>query len=716
MTDFTDYNTVQQLLKEAQNADHDQRETSRECHYFLDHPSGQWEPSVVEKMSGRPRYTFDMCNPIVDQIAGEIDSADFDIRIRPAGGDATVDLARTYDGLVRNIESMSNASRVFSQAARNMITSGIAGWRVVTDWADSDSFDQDILIKPISNFVDRVWFDPSAEMQDMSDARYCFVLQAMSPVEYEKRFPKGSRQSVSDDQVSQVYDHKQQSIMVGEFLYKKSISKELVLMSNGSVYEVNEEYSKVVDELAVIGVTEERRRTRRAHKVVTRMFDGNGWLSDEVDTVFEWLPVIPSFGNFNISESKRIYRGVVEKLLDPQRVYNYAKSREIEEGALAPRAKYWMTREQAKSDVDTLRTMNTNANPVQTYTHVDGQPLPQMQGGAQINPGLQQTAADAARAINTAAGLFSSNMGDNPGVQSGIAIELQQNKGDNGTIKYFKAQEVAICHTARIITKAIPKIYDTKRTVRILGEDGSEEMVTLHDKVFDQDSGQVISLNDLSQGQYDVTCSAGPAFKNRQTETIKAITELAAVDPRILEVGADVLLNNIQSPGIDVLAERVRGQMVTNGLIPQDQMTDKEKELAQQIQLAQQQSTQPDAAQQIAEAELKKAEAATADILSKIEDRQAKQDQEAQKLTLQAQQQQFSNELAMMKEQSEQLKREIDGLKTLKEAIGVNAIVGPANTQAYKQQADMVIDSQNDSDPEADQIIDNLLADRGVNL
>jgi hypothetical protein len=693
MTDFTDHSVVQQLLNKAQDADHDLRDNAREAQHFLEARDGQWEPSIINKMTGRPRYTFDMCNPVVDQISGEIDGADFDIRIKPAGGDATVELAKTYDGIVRNIESMSNASRIFSQAARNMVATGMAGWRVVADWVDSDSFDQDILIKPISNFLDRVWFDPSAELQDKSDAQYCFVLQNMSKEEYKAKFPEGSQSSVSDDVTSEVYSCKAESITVGEFFYKKPTNKELVLMSNGAVYEVDDKFESVAEELAASGVTEQRRRKRKGHKVIVRLFDNNGWLGEEKETVFEWLPIIPTYANFNISENKTIYRGVVEKLIDSQRVYNYAKSREIEEGALAPRAKFWMTRQQAKSDLDTLRTMNTNANPIQTYTHVDNQPVPYWTGGAQINPGLQATSIDAARSLTVSAGLFSSNMGDNPGLQSGVAIDLQQKKGDNGTIKYFKSQEVAICHTARIITKAIPKVYDTKRSVRVLGEDGSEDMVTLNDSVFDEDAGKIVELNDLSQGQYDVTCSVGAAFRNRQEETIKAITELASLDPRILEIGSDVLLKNIQSPGIDLLADRVRGGMVQNGLIPEEQMTDEEKEkLAAQQAAAAQQPQQPDVAQQIAQAEVEKAQAGTADIISKIQERE-------QKIQIDA--------LNVAKAQSDELAQQIDGLKKLREAMGVDTIVGPHNQEAYIQQAAMITDSQQEL---VDESVESLLS------
>jgi len=36
----------------------------------------------------------------------------------------------------------------------------------------------------------------------------------------------------------------------------------------------------------------------------------------------------------------------------------------------------------------------------------------------------------------------------------------------------------------------------------------------------------------------------------------------------------------------------------------------------------------------------------------------------------------------------------INNLKVLREAMGVDAIVGPTNTQAYKDQADIVLDEQ----------------------
>lgn len=630
MPDYNDYQAVMALLKEAQEADEDNRERAREAHYFVDKRDGQWEPHWYNANVNKPRYTFDQTSPIVDQVAGEIEQADFDIKVKPAGGDSTKDLAAVYDGLIRNIENISNAKEVFNQAARAMITGGLDGWRIVQKYADACSFDQDIVIEKINNFIDRVWFDVSAENQDMSDANHAWVLNAIPLSKFKEKFPDRAGQSVCQPRSSEAYFDKAETVICGEFYYLKDEPVELVLMSNGAVYEDNEDFQKVVDELAAAGITETKRRKRTKRVCCVRKFDGEGWIGKSAKTVFSYIPVIPTFGNFKIHENKVIYWGVVEKLIDAQRVLNYSLSREIEEGALAPRAKYWMTPKQAAGHERSLATMNTNADPVQLYNADAEVPPPAQQGGAQINPGLRTISESMRQIIGQSAGLFAANMGDNPGLQSGVAIQRLQNKGDNGTVKYFKAQEIAIRHTARIIVDAIPKVYDTERQVRLLNEDGTLELVTINQTVIDNQTGEVVTLNDLSQGIYDVTCSAGASFKNRQQEMITSFIEAAQVDPSLMNLAGDVFLKNVTAPGMDEVAERKRKQLLAQGAIPESQLTDEEK---QQLQAAQGQQ-QPDAATLLAQAELLKGQAA-------VQEAQIKQAEVQAKMQLQAQSQQL---------------------------------------------------------------------------
>lgn len=719
MPDFSDHQYTLERLTDAQDANKDQREAAREAKLFVTKRNGQWEPYWWDAQSGQPRYTFDLTSPVIAGISGEIKKADFDIRVSPAGGEASKEDAKVLDGLIRNIENISNATKVFNRAAKSMIIGGIDGWRVNTRFIDDNSFDQDIVIEAIADFASRAWLDVGAQEQDGSDAKWGFVLQAIPKLDYEKKWPEGSGQSIGDDKQSHAYWQRADVVVVGELLYIKEIDREIVQMDNGAVYTVDDDYESIKAELEALGVTEKRRRKRADNVVFSHKFDGGDWLEPEVKTVFSFVPIIPTYGNFDVIEDKLIYEGKVEKLLDPQRVYNYAKSREVSEGALAPRPKYWMTEAQAAGHEDTLATMNTNADPVQFYNPDGEAGIPQQSGGAVINPGLLATSQSMQEVMVRVGGQTAPGMGEQINNQSGVAVKALQAKGDIGSIDYFEAQEIAICHTARIIIDAIPKVYDTERQVRILGEDGSTSMVTLNETVIDQETQQPVTLKDLSKGTYDVVCSSGPSFQNRQQETVAAFIEAASIVPEIGQIGSDIFVNNITAPGMQDIAERLREQKFEQGLIPEDQLTEDEKE---QQAAAAQQPPQPDALMVAAQAEQAKADVAGAKVQVEAERNQLqaqKQRQEfaisvdkqelardrdefeLQKTQFQLQIEQDKVELKAVNEFNQQQrdaisqalndnKTEAETLKIIREAMGVETIVGPSNTEAYINQAENV--------------------------
>lgn len=658
---YDDHQYVVNLLKAAQEADADLRDNAREAQLFVDKRDGQWEPYWYNTNIDKPRYTFDMVNPIIDQICSEIEQAAFDVKVSPAGGNSTKDIANTYDGIIRNIESMSDAKEVYSHAARGMVTAGFDAWRVVHKYVNDDSFEQDLFIEKIGNPIDRVWFDPAAEKQDKSDSRYCFVLHAVGKEEYDRRWPEGSGQSVDEGRDGDAYYDKAECVVIGELLYCEEEERELVLMSNGQVHEAGEDLDKVKDELEALGVTEVRRRKRVKKEICSRFFDAQGWLGDKKETVFGKIPVVPIYGNYKIFENKSIFWGAVEKLMDSQRVLNYSVSREIEESALAPRAKYWMTMAQAAGHEDQLATLNVNSDPVQFFNVDPEYPLaPQQQGGAQVNVGLR-TISEAMRGMITyASGMFAANMGDNPQLQSGIAIQSLQNKGDNSTIKYFKSLEYGIRATGRILVDAIPRIYDSARTVRILKEDQTYDVADINQRVVDQQTGEVVTLNDLSVGTYDVTVKAGASFKNRQQETIETIIEIAKVDPSILQIAGDVLLDNVATASAQQISDRKRAQMVAAGLIPQNQLTEEEL-MAMQQQMAQGQQAQ-DPAMVLAQAEQMKAqsEMLRAQIeQAKLQNEQMKLQIEAQKLQAQTVGDQADNQIDAFNAETKRMETQI---------------------------------------------------------
>ncbi len=743
--DFTEHDKVLIMIKESQDASSDQRSAAREAKLFLSKRDGQWNPYAIDKMNGRFRGTFDMCTPIVDQISGEIEQSDFSLNVSPSGGDSSMDVAKTYDGLIRNIRNVSNADAVFNDASRSNVIGGFDAVEVVQEFIDGDSFDQDLIIKKVPNALDSVWFDLGSVKQDNSDAKWCVKLIAMPAAEYKERFPKGASQSIGDDRQSVAYYNKADFVTVGQLYYKKKVNIELVRMTNGAVYRVEDDFEKVKDDLERQGITvekdnegNEKRRNRKSWRVHSRLFDGGDWLGSEEKTVFNDLPIIPIYGNFDIFENKVIYFGKIEKLYDQQRILNYAMSRDIEDGALSPRRKYWATGEQIEGYEDTIQTMNTNNDPLQQYNHVEGTPPPFMQGGIEASNGLQTTIANTQQMISASSNSFNALQGNANPLQSGIAGSQQIEQGNIGSIKWFKSLEVMVCQVGKVLINAIPRVYDSTRQVRILEEDGTSSIVTLHQTVFDEQSQQNVELNDLSKGDYDVVCDFGPAFNSQQKETTQAFLDMAAIDPSFLQQGKDIMLKNLSVPGMDQMAERARVELLNAGMIPEEQWTDEEKQkIAQQQAEAQNQPPQEDPNMVLARAEEGKAQADQMNAQTKQQQAQfdaqvksaevqleqdkialereklqldaakferagqdkfnveaAKIDQGQQKLDQTNQQMQIDATFKQQAAAQQEINDAINNLKVLREAMGVDAIVGPTNTQAYKDQADIVLDEQ----------------------
>lgn len=607
MVDYEDFQVMSAERAKSQDVNDDMRESAREQLYFVEKVDGQWEPDIIQKMSGKPRYTDDRCNPILDSICGEIEDNDFSIKVTPSSGKASKDTAATFAGLIRNIESISSADLIYSTMARMMVTCGMHGVELEQDYIDGDSVDQDLFVRDIPDFINRVWFDQSSIAQNNEDARFVFIDENITKEEFKDKFDDDNPKSVGSSARSEAYTDKPDIVTISRCYYKKPIKIDIVQMSNGAVYRDDEKLAMLMDEFAAQGITETKRRTRTTHRVYQRWMDASGWLNEPQETVFEILPVFGCYANYKVIDGKAVMRGAIAKAMDQQRVHNMAFSREVEEVVLSPRAKFWGTPEMRRGHDKTLSTLNTNNHPWQDMNHDPNMPQgPMFLGGAQVNQGLSQLSQMSAQSIDLATGAFSPQLANNANLQSGVALDAQIEKSNTSTVKYYKAVQVTLTAVGKCLVNCIPRSYDATREQLILEEDGQSEMVMLNQPYIDEQTGQKVTLNDLSLGEYDAACSYGPAFKNRQQATTDTLLAHMAVDPSLVEISRDIVLANSSDPGMDLVAERARALQIQNKVIPFDQMTDEEQAAEQQ---KAQQPPPPDPNMLIAQAEMGKAEA-----------------------------------------------------------------------------------------------------------
>ena len=575
-------------LSDFQQSDLDQRQQARECDRFLLDKDGQWEESVARSLDSqkRPRYTFDQVTPVIENIMADIEDMEFGSNVKPASGDATKELAKTYEGMTRSIEADSNATEIYRNACRRIIRRGFDAWIVKAKFKDEWSFDQDLVVEPIPNAINRVWTSNASTRPDSSDSDVAYVLTSLTPKAYEEQFPEGKAISIDDADLGEHWDqYRPEVIIFGERYYKKETKRTVCQLSNGEIVEKDDNFEKIVDEYKEQGITVVREKVVKDFKIYHRFFDGGGFLSEERETVFRTLNVVTVHGNYELlgENSKITYSGITLKEMDYQRVFNYAKSREIEEGALAPRKKLVMTKKMAKGNEAQLAALNVSADPV-LFVTPDSEWTAGVQeiGGAQVNPNLANLANDMAIGMQVTGGTNNAMNGQFAGRMSEDALRMQIDRGTGATRKWVNSLVNGIRRTCEILVQTIPAVYDTKRQFMVLGQDGAEEMVILNDEVYDTETETMVRVNTLNKGEYKVTCDAGPAFANKMEAGLSAMLNYAAIDPSIVNTGGDLMLKAIDAPLVDEMAARKRAQLLQAGMIPKDQMTDDEIAAAQQ--------------------------------------------------------------------------------------------------------------------------------------
>jgi hypothetical protein len=119
----------------------------------------------------------------------------------------------------------------------------------------------------------------------------------------------------------------------------------------------------------------------------------------------------------------------------------------------------------------------------------------------------------------------------------------------------------------------IPFIYDTERIIRILGDgDDKEEFVPINKvTAMDPMTGQPIVVNDLSQAKFDIRVRIARSADSKRLETAQFMGEFVnALPPEARMLVMDIWAKNLDSPGAEEIAKRLRNMVPPQALIDPD--------------------------------------------------------------------------------------------------------------------------------------------------
>jgi hypothetical protein len=573
--------TMRHRLKMAQSAYSDSREDELDdLRFMAGSPDNQWQwPADVlatrgsvqgQTINARPCLTINKLPQHVRQVTNEQRQNRPSGKVIPADDNADVQVAEIFNGVVRHIEYMSDADVAYDTACDNQVTYGEGYIRLLTEYCNDETFDQDIRIGRVRNSFS-VYMDPTIQDPCGADAEWCFITEDILKEEYEREFPDATpistlySQGVGDQGLSAWLQ--EDTIRIAEYFYYRHEKATLHLYPDNQTA-----YRGTPQDKQLMAMFGKPIRSREVDRKKVMWMKTNGYdVLQEREWAGKWIPVVRVIGNEWEVEGQMYISGLVRNAKDAQRMYNYWTSQEAEMLALAPKAPFIGYGGQFEGYEMQWKTANTTnwpyleVNPDVTDGAGAVLPLPQRAPPPLPQTGLIQAKMGAADDIKGTTGQYDASLGMQGNERSGKAILAREKQGDVGTYHYVDNLARAIRHITRQIVDMIPKIYDTQRIARIIGVDGEVSMVKFNPsqpepvkEIRDQMGALIEKVYNPSVGTYDVMVTTGPGYMTKRQEALDAMSMILQSNPQLWTVAGDLFIKNMDWPGAQEMAARFK--------------------------------------------------------------------------------------------------------------------------------------------------------------
>lgn len=524
---------------------------------------GEWQwPDKVRtqrESEGRPCLTINKMPAFIRQVVNDSRQNKPGISVHPVeeGDEKT---AEVMSGLIRSIETQSNADIAYDTAVDNSATMGFGYIRINLDYACDDTFDKDIVIKPVPNPF-AVYGDPFSQSADSSDWMTAFVIEEMKEAAFKRKYPGAKVSDFSSGAWANGWcDTAAKQARVAEYWKREEIVRNLVQYTHEGAPDVQvaaeDELQRLQEQfgsLTIIG----QPRPSKSYKVTQYTLTAQEELA-KVDWAGKYIPIIPVYGEEVNVEGKRYFRSLIRDAKDPQQMFNFWRTMATELVALAPKSPWVGPKGSFKSD-PRWATANNATHPFLEYDPVSGGAPPQRQGLPQLPAAEIQEALNASDDMKAVMGIYDASLGARSNETSGRAIMARQREGDVSTFHFIDNLSRAIRHTGKILIDLIPKVYNVDRVVRTLGVDGKAQTVQLTSEPEKHNPAE--GIYNLTVGKYDLTVKTGPGYTTQREEAREMLTGLVQASKEMAPLVADIIVDLMDLPGGDKVVKRLQAML-----------------------------------------------------------------------------------------------------------------------------------------------------------
>jgi len=534
----------------------------------------------TRNQDNRPCLTINKMPQFIRKVSNDQKQNRPAIDVNPVDDYADIETAEVLQGLIRNIENVSDAEYAYDKAFEGAASASFGYFRVITDYVGDSSFEQEVRIDMIDNPF-KVTLDPYHIKPDGSDSKFGFIWDTMTKAEFKEAYGESKLAKHSDWEIVGA-DNKgwagEDEVRVAEYFYKDIKKIMLYELSDGEKYfedelpeknendeyfimqEYQDEYGDIFEEQEVLTVENKRMSQRCTIK----------WLKINAIEILEetvWpgshIPIIPVYGDVINIDGEIIRESVIRHARDSQQILNFWASTEAETITLAPKAPYIGAAGQFKGHEQAWAQANTKNYPYLEYTPTSHEGMmvapPQRQAFEPPVMAITQARALANDDIKATTGIYDTSLGGASNETSGIAIQRRNVQSEISNFHLIDNLSKSIRHCGRILVEIIPKIYDTERVIRTLGLDGKQDRLLIN-SAQNLLEGQKRAY-DFSVGKYDVVVTTGPSYETKRQEARDSMIQMSGANPKFAEVAGDLLVQNMDWPGAKEIAERIKKTM-----------------------------------------------------------------------------------------------------------------------------------------------------------
>lgn len=553
----------------------------------------QWPTKIYAERAGGdndlPCLTINNTRVHNDIIINSISKNGFGAKVRPVGGKASYKSAQIMQTLIDRIQYISKGSAQRRKVCEQQVDGGIGYMLIETAYVSERSFNQDIRLKA-SRDATGVYLDPWIREPDGLDANFGFVFDRMPRREFNRQHPKWKNKVGTAPIDSAFADWiSDKEIVLAKYFRKKNKNDTLISYKTDDGDEIEKLASEIKDESgqeiydALMKDIKDGKIDGKTRKVFN---DEVEWFLIAGDQIIErgdwagkYIPICRCVGRELVIDATLDRKGHTRPLIDAQRMMNFAASTDVQMNALQPKSP-WVAPARAIEGQEQWKSANINNFAVLTYNDIDDEapvemqeiPAPTRVPPAQPNAAYQTAMQNAERQMMMISGQFQAQMGENDqqSAASGVGIDKRKEQGDTATYHFVEHMADMDRAIGVQLLDLIPKIYDTKRTLHIEGDDGEKSWIMIdpdqdeaakeieHEK--ETEEAAKIAFNP-KLGEYECISDPGPSFATQRQEAWQSLSIIMQSNKEIAASCADLLFKYGDFKGADELAERLKKEI-----------------------------------------------------------------------------------------------------------------------------------------------------------